>query len=355
MTFDLSLIKSVQLEITNNCNAACPQCPRNYFGGRTIPTLPRVTWTWKEFRKIVSQLPIKNLQQIYFCGTYGDPLMHRLIADMTEWLRDANPSLQIGLHTNGGAGSVSTWQRLARHLDFAAFGIDGLEDTNHIYRRHVKWKQLMRNVSAYISEGGVAHWDFIPFRHNQHQVESAYGLSQELGFKEFSIKRTSRFLNRAHQYSPDLAVYDRDGAIDYWLHLPTIAELVNPEYEKIHWVKDRQLIAETKIDCNALKISEIYIGADGFVFPCGWLHDRMYGPEIDNHRDHLHLLSLIEEAGGMQRINVFHTPLESIINRWFPIIQQSWENGRRLERCAVMCGSAVNLIGAQNQEITYKD
>lgn len=352
--FDLSSIRSVQLEITNNCNAACPQCPRNYFGGRTIPNLPRVTWTWKEFRKIASQLPLKTLRQIYFCGTYGEPLMHRLIADMTEWLRDANPELEIGLHTNGGVGSVDTWQRLAKILDFAAFGIDGLEDTNHVYRRHVKWKQLMRNVNAYIGSGGIAHWDFIPFRHNQHQLESAWQLSQALGFKEFSVKRTGRFLNRAHHYSPDLAVYDRDGMIDYWIHLPTLPELINPEYEKIHFVKDKDSIANTEINCNALRISELYIGADGFVFPCGWLHDRMYGPEIDNHRDHSHLLSLMDEAGGMQRINVFHTPLESIINRWFPVIEQSWKNGRRLERCAVMCGSNVNLIGAQNQEITYK-
>lgn len=352
--FDLESVRSVQLEVTNTCNAACPQCPRNYFGGRTIPTLPLVTWTWREFRRIASQLPLKTLEQVYFCGTYGDPMMHRQIADMVEWLRDANPDLQIGIHTNGGAGSATTWQRLARCTDFVAFGIDGLADTNHVYRRGVRWKRVERNAQTYVAAGGTAYWDFIAFRHNQHQVQAARELSASWGFKRFSVKRTGRFLNRAHEYSPDLAVLDRDGSIDYWIHEPTLPELVNPEYQRIEFVRDRGRLAATDIHCNAVKISEIYIGADGFVFPCGWLHDRMYGPEIDDHRDHVKLLTLMDQIGGKRRVNVFHTPLEHIVDWWFPVIQNSWSNNERLDRCAVMCGNDINIIGAQNQEINYK-
>ena len=48
----LSNVKSIQLEISRYCNASCPQCPRNYFGGETIPTLSLRKWTTTEFKKI---------------------------------------------------------------------------------------------------------------------------------------------------------------------------------------------------------------------------------------------------------------------------------------------------------------
>lgn len=355
MTFDLKSVRSVQLEITNLCNAACPQCPRNFFGGRTIPTLPKVSWTWREFQQIINQLPLQTLSQIYFCGTYGDPLMHKNIADMVEWLRKINPDLEIGIHTNGGIGTESTWQRLGQAASFVAFGIDGLEDTNHIYRRGVRWKQLMHNVNVYIGAGGKAYWDFIAFQHNQHQVTAAQQLSVDLGFDKFSVKRTSRFLNRAHEFSDKLAVQDRDGNFEYWIYLPSLPELVNPDYQRIDFVKNKKDLQETPIHCNAYRISEIYIGADGFVFPCGWLHDRMYGPEIGNHSDQARLLALMDQAGGMAQVNIFHSSLTSISENWLSIIAESWTNNQRLERCAVMCGSGINLIGSQNQEVTYKN
>jgi len=69
----LSEVKSLQLEITNLCNAACPQCPRNYFGGKTLPTLPLKNWTLQEFKNAIPLEEFSSLEKVYFCGTYGDP------------------------------------------------------------------------------------------------------------------------------------------------------------------------------------------------------------------------------------------------------------------------------------------
>lgn len=351
---DLTAVKSVQLEITNRCNAACPQCPRNYFGGITTPGLPLNSWDFNTFKKIANQLPLRTIDQVYFCGTYGDPLMNKHLASMVEWLRDFNPSLKIGIHTNGSIGTTSTWARLAKSVDFVAFSIDGLADTNHIYRRGVKWQRLINNAKTYISAGGTAYWDFIAFRHNQHQVIDAEKFSKELGFKKFSIKRTGRFLNRAHDYSSKLEVYDKHNNVDYLIHLPTIPDLINKEYDQIKFYNNAEYKKTTSVQCNALRISEIYIGADGFVFPCGWLHDRMYGPEIFNHSDYTTMHNLINQAGGLHKISVFYCSLSDIINCWFSIIEKSWSNGQRLERCSMMCGSGLNFIGSQNQDIDYK-
>ena len=69
----LADIKILQLEISNYCNAACPQCPRNYFGGKTISTLPLSRWSLSVFKKLFTPDLLKSIEEIYFCGTYGDP------------------------------------------------------------------------------------------------------------------------------------------------------------------------------------------------------------------------------------------------------------------------------------------
>ena len=358
--YKFSDIKILQIEISNHCNAACPQCPRNVFGGKTIPTLPLKTWNMTEFKNLFSIDLLKELSQVYFCGTYGDPLTNKHIVHMCKFLKENNPNIEIGIHTNGGIGKTSTYSELAQYTDFIAFGIDGIKNTNHIYRRNVKWNKLMANTAAYINAGGKAIWDFIVFDHNQHQVEIARELSKSLGFTDFFVKCTSRFLNREHKYKDVLPVYNKQGFLDYTINIPTDKKYVNKNYEILNQVQSQHSSLEkyantTCIKCNADRIKEIYIGADGYVFPCGWLHDRMYGVEVESHSDYIKIRELITQAGGITKTNIFYNSLENIVNgSWFNIISDSWTNQNRLERCGIMCGETLNLIMSQNDEINYK-
>jgi MoaA/NifB/PqqE/SkfB family radical SAM enzyme len=349
-------IKILQLEISNYCNASCPQCPRNYFGGKTLPTLPLRKWTLTEFKEMITVELLSQLKQVYFCGTYGDPMTNKDIIEMCKFLKDSNSEIQIGIHTNGGVGSTYHYQELAKYTDFIAFGIDGLENTNHIYRRNVKWKKIIANAESYINSGGHAIWDFIVFKHNEDQIDLAKQISVDMGFKEFNIKKTSRFLDRNHEYKDHLSVYHQTGYVDYTISLPTNLNYVNKNYSIIKLYNNLNNYAqETTISCNACRISEVYIGADGFVFPCGWLHDRLYGPDIESHTDYLKIKQLMVKAGGWQRTNIFYTRLKDIVNgSWFNEINDSWTNDNRLERCGIMCGSSINFIKDQNEDISYK-
>lgn len=352
-------IRTVQLEVSNYCNAACPQCPRNYFGGATIPTLPLRKWSLSEFKKLFSERLLDQLQEVYFCGTYGDPMTNRHILSMCRFLKEGNANIRVGIHTNGGIGNVKLYQDLASTVDFIAFGIDGLKSTNHIYRRNVMWDKVMQNAQAFIQAGGYAIWDYIVFEHNQHQVEEAQLLSEQLQFKEFNIKKTSRFLKRDHVFDNKLEVYNTSGKVDYTISLPNDDKYINKEYRPlIQIIADQpvtQYAKNAQINCNAVRIKEIYIGADGFVFPCGWLHDRLYGPEVESHNDHVLIKNLMIQAGGNKNTNIFYSSIEQILQGpWFEIIKQSWTNGNRLERCGIMCGSNVNLIKDQNINIKYK-
>lgn len=355
--FDYTEIKSLQLEISSYCNAACPQCPRNYFGGKTVSELPLAKWSLEDFKNIIEIDLIKQLEQIYFCGTYGEPLTNTSIVDICKYIKHENPSIKIGIHTNGGIGSKQTYHDLAEYVDFMAFGIDGLSDTNHIYRRHVVWKKVIENATAFIQNNGTAFWDFIVFKHNQHQVDLARDLSKDLGFKKFNVKKTSRFLDRSHQYSDTLDVQDNQGNYAYTISLPTKKEYINKSYsdiDKINNLKD--YIANTKINCNAKRIKEVYIGVEGYVFPCGWLHDRMYGPDKNHTDDYQKIKNIFEKIGGEKKANVFYNNLKDIVNGdWFKEIENTWFSNNRIERCSIMCGEKIKLIKFQNEDIEYKD
>jgi MoaA/NifB/PqqE/SkfB family radical SAM enzyme len=350
MEFTFSSIRNIELEISTYCNAACPQCPRNNYGGKTIENLPLINWKLEQLISVLDTDFVKQLELIYFCGTYGDPLMNPDLTKMCAWLMSVNPNLKIGIHTNGGVGSKKTYEELATLVDFVAFGIDGLEDTNHLYRRNTNWHTIIKNAKTYIDAGGKAVWDFIVFKHNQHQVDQAQQLSISLGFSDFNIKKTGRFFNKNHQLVDKIDVLDYNGNKEYELKPPD-NKYLNTSYESIKKIDLLNYIKTTKIECYWMKNYKLYIGADGNVFPCGFLHDRLYGIEAENNSDHLKILNMMDSVDT----NVFKKSLKDIVDgEWFARIKRSWENDR-LERCAIFCGDNINLLKDQNKQIMYKE
>ena len=356
MIYSYETITLVELEISTYCNAACPQCPRNYYGGKTVSNLPLINWSLNQLKQILDESFIKRLKMIYFCGTYGDPLMNNELVAMCEWLKSINSELKIGIHTNGGVGFKKTFKSLAKLVNFIAFAIDGLHDTNHIYRRNTKWNTIIENCSTFIDSGGYAVWDYIVFKHNQHQVDEAQELSKQLGFKEFNIKKTGRFFDRNHKLHKKLEVLDNNKNFAYNIEPSTIQFYKNTGYDIIESIDLQKYVKETKITCYLMNQNMLYIGADGYVFPCGFLHDRLYGADAENYTDYQKLKSLMEYSGGEAATNVFHSPLENIVNgNWFKCLKESWGNHRRIDRCAMMCGDTINVVKQQNTDIQYKN
>lgn len=226
-------LSEMHIELSSYCNAACPGCPR-YFVGSTIvkPDLELAQISIDQFKEWFNPDIIKQLKSIMFCGTIGDPMMAKDVNKILDYIFENNPNINVRLHTNGGIRSESNWSHLgliSKRFDHRlqiVFSIDGLEDTNHLYRRNVDWHTLMRNVKAYIGAGGYALWDYLIFKHNENQLEEAENFSKELGFKEFCKKRALGF--DAWDGSGNLwrkAVLNKEGLFDYWIDPP-----INTEY-----------------------------------------------------------------------------------------------------------------------------
>ena len=131
------------------------------------------------------------------CGNLGDPIVARDTLEIFKYFREHNPKMWLSMNTNAGAKSVAWWEELASVINkkgAVIFSVDGLRDTNHLYRQGVNWDNVERNMQAFINAGGRARWDFLIFEHNQHQVEEAEELATTGGCEKFMKKKTGRFI-----------------------------------------------------------------------------------------------------------------------------------------------------------------
>jgi len=234
-------IKVLHIEPTDVCQAACPMCARetNLNFNKTLQN----HLDMQAVLQVLSVEQISNLEKMFMCGNYGDPAAGKFTLDMFYQFRKINKDIVLGINTNGGLRNIQWWQQLGELFngvnDYAVFSIDGLKDTNHIYRVNVNWDQLIKNAQAYISTGASAHWDMLVYQHNEHQVEQCKQLAKNLGFKWFRAKVSKR---------------------------PFIQGL-NPPVRFNRTVSNKK----SSINCHALNEQSIYIDSRGQLYPCCWL------------------------------------------------------------------------------------
>jgi MoaA/NifB/PqqE/SkfB family radical SAM enzyme len=375
MSFQYQSISEYQIEVTSYCNAACPQCPRNDRGTGINPYMPL---RHLERSVIDTAFPAKlcqRLRQVFFCGSYGDPIMHPDLPGILADFRRKNPDLWLYLHTNGGMHDPEYWRDIAAIINGHGqidFGIDGLDDTLDVYRRRVKFHRVMDNARAFIQAGGRAQWNFIVFRHNQHQVQLAKALSDEMGFVGFLPRRTGRFFNHAlEQEMERWPVLDRDGSAEiYWIEPPSDPEWRNASVSRLPALKREyenlsRYFDTTPIRCDALAGKKVAINCEGLVLPCNFFNHNLYDARF--YRDTLpgaHALHSIDgrnqvrtflERYGLHNLNIHDRTLEQIFDceMWRDLVTswtQTRENGRLFE-CAMTCGEKFTKVWDQGGSI----
>ena len=197
MYLNLDEIKTIQIDHTGRCNLLCPHCARTDGEWYKVPKNKNLDLSLEDYKILLE--PFKeNAFKIFHCGNYGDALASTTFDETFEYTLSKKP-IEVSIATNGSLRSAEWWKNFAQlggdRLE-VTFAIDGLSDTNSIYRVGSSWNKLMKNVTAYIESGGRARWDFIEFEHNFHQISEAEKLAKEMGFKKFNVKYTARFASR---------------------------------------------------------------------------------------------------------------------------------------------------------------
>lgn len=369
-------VKQIHIEVSSFCNAACPNCPRNIYGGFKSPTLVERSMTFNDFVKLVDAATVKNLTQFRFCGNFGDPISCKDLPKIISWIYETNPEIKIEINTNGGVRSGNWWAELGsimkdRAGSFVIFSVDGLEDTNHIYRRNVDWKKLERNFVSFINAGGAAIWEMLVFAHNEHQIKIAEDRSKEYGFFEFRKKKPFGF-NDTFRKEPYMFVIDGNGNFDYsiWPKDSTPKklddEIVLKKLDEIKYAFSSNSLTEEwsdrddylsymderytdGIDCMSIRDQEIYIDSQGYVYPCCFLGQS---GQVSRSNESRIFRKWIEDNIGWDNISLHNKSIREIIeSEYFSKISHTWDmnhvNGK-ITMCSLMCSSDCKKNAVRN-------
>lgn len=360
--YKFSDIVAAHLEITNKCQAACPMCPRNIHGGVKNPLIKNSDWTMTDFANIFNDDTIKQFKRITFCGTFGDPILNNDLIKMCEYIKKNSPDTMTVINTNGSARNKEWWKSLINSLTknhSIFFDLDGVDQKTHsLYRIDTDYNTIINNAKVVIESNGNAYWHFIRFKHNQHQVEDARKLSKKLGFKNFIVKETRRFVR------DNFPVLDKKGNLSYYLERPS--DTIVP-IAKVETIKNYKSWPDSdKIYCYAKEEKEIYIDSGKIVFPCciipafvytNYNNDlfQKYGInfQLENEVGSLikqNVLDLISELGGKEKLNASLIDLKSIINSnvWQSIWDLKWKSNMSM-CCTAMCSKNSPFIKLNDQ------
>jgi MoaA/NifB/PqqE/SkfB family radical SAM enzyme len=298
------MVKILHFEPTSRCNAACPMCARNINGEGCIVSLADLDL--RQFQLQIIKNINKKLEKIFFCGTVGDPCADISLLEKIKWLKDLHPEIVVGINTNGSIRNTDWWidcaNLLKGPLDYVVFSIDGLKDTNHIYRVGVQFDKVMQNAQAYINAGSSAHWDMLVFDHNKHQVKQCKELAKNMGFTWFRSKETDRW----DEYS--------------FNHIKPANKYNYIDYNDIN-----------SIQCERNDEESTYIDYKGQEFPCCHIAESYYKGKT-KHQDILQ-----------------YTP-EQLMDEY----QTRLDNKNPFYVCKRSCGKTLNKRSQWKQEIQLK-
>jgi len=322
-------IRSVHFEISTRCNSTCPDCPRNFRGVDLVDTYPVTDMSLADAKRVFTVDFLQQLNHITINGNFGDFVTARDGLEIVKYFKSANPGLYIEISTNGSA-RPDIWDPLGRLGVKVYFRLDGLKDTHHLYRQGTDFEFILDNASKFIAAGGNAVWSMIVFDHNRYQIEEARAMSQTLGFQEFDEVYAGRdvmpVFTRDKKLSHVIGDYrgstDFDqlfNAYNYYKVDPTVAV----KAEKTNY----------KIDCYAKRNQEIYICANGEVYPCCWIGN--YPRHSCARPSNYQLQPLIKDNNAIEH------GIETAIT-WFNQIEKTWDidgvpNGKIYE-CNETCG-----------------
>ena len=139
--YNYSEIKTIHLEVTQNCQASCPMCDRNQNGGQLNPHINLDELTLEDCKKIFEPEFIKQLKTMYMCGNYGDPIVARDTLEIFRYFREHNPHIWLSMNTNAGARDAEWWKELAKiygRMGTVIFSVDGLAEPKIFQLKNLK-------------------------------------------------------------------------------------------------------------------------------------------------------------------------------------------------------------------------
>lgn len=329
----------VELEISSDCNAACPGCART----QNLDILQPQNLT---LQQIQQWFPNPKGIMFKLCGVLGDPIVNPECLEITQYLISKGAFVQYS--TNGGRNSAAWWSELGKLGVSVNFCVDGTS-TNHLYRVNTNFDVIKRNMKAYSDAGGEATWIYIVFDHNEHEVDEAKQLADSFGFR-FATRTGMR--NSYHNWVAQVGKKNTKQEV-------VITTTGSKEHSKKAVVQelDRFISSDNKtkekteeiissIDCKFYHGKEIFIAANSTLWPCCFLWDSAF----KNKEQIIDKYSAFPKDWNNLKMH----SIDEILNTEYyqQVLKDSWDPNHNLHisRCIRTC--AKNR--AYHNEINFK-
>ena len=191
------MIQVADINLTNLCNARCPQCQRTSpFGLQTLKNLPLTTWSLLDFKNYFPKNSLDDIKEYSFCGTYGDPLMAKDIESIVYYIMD-NSNAKVIITTNGSIRNEDFYTRLGeycgRRLSFV-IDVDGVDEQMHQkYRRGTSLKKSLSALKAISKTKAIPLSQTVLFKHNEMYENRIKQLAIKNGSKNHVSYPSGRF------------------------------------------------------------------------------------------------------------------------------------------------------------------
>jgi MoaA/NifB/PqqE/SkfB family radical SAM enzyme len=331
----------VRLEITNYCNLKCPHCVRSRLGEKYKLNTKHVS-----LKTVKNWLPayflIDTVKVLYLSGAVGEPTLNPDCAEIVNYLSNY---CQIQLDSNGSTNNEDWWKELGSSNIHCVFSPDSLLPNNNKYRINSNTDKVLSNMRAFISGGGKASWKYIPFKHNENELEEHKKLASELGAK-FLFVQPAQFDEK------------KEGQ-------PMVPSKYFPKSDRVETSNLENQTPEYYCELLGKLKNLIEINPDGVIYPCCYsgrcffitytnfftngdpkpkIYDEMLSKDVRYSAFVKDILPLIENQGGVKTFSLNHNTIDNILQTDFYkfSLKNSWKSGN--EFCDKHCQSKRYIV-----------
>jgi MoaA/NifB/PqqE/SkfB family radical SAM enzyme len=253
---------TLSIETTTRCTLKCPACSRTEFSKQFNRQYPHYDIDTDSLYNFLDCKKGREISQLKLEGDHGDVIYYPKLFYFLEKFRSSKKFMIV---TNGAYRDEKFWIELCARLDqrdTIVFSIDGLEDTNHLYRINSDWKSTMLGVDIVGKTNINLHWQTNIFNFNHDKIDKIKEFAESKNAK-FFVYKTARFgddnLRPPEQYIDVDALYDK---------------------------KYSQNNIELNIDPKCTSQEVHSVTAQNYYVPCGWISSPFtyYKSDVWKHR-----------------------------------------------------------------------
>ncbi len=243
------------IDPTNICNLECRFCPT----GQKRGSRPQKVMDINLYKSIMNKIG-KYLLYVEFCN-WGEPLLNKNMSQMIEIAKEYEAQTFLSTNLNVNLTEKLAEDLVRSGLDRMTISIDGAsQKTYEIYRKNGNIDLVFKNIKLLAdakkklnSKTPHLHWQFLVFKHNEHEIETARQMAKTAGVNDIGF--TAPFCDVSWA-----------STINEYNNYIVKEEPDKKEKEIVFKNADKQL-------CNWLW-DAITINADGSISPCCSVEDK---------------------------------------------------------------------------------